>query len=239
LSSWSRSRAVRTLGEAKVGKEKEQREASDFLAYRDREGGVADFHSLRHTFITNLVNAGVMPKDAKELARHSTITLTMDRYAHVGIRDTAAAVARLSLPTSSRPTPESAVVKATGTDGGCTAYVPADVPTGGNARGRLRTDENIGGGDNDSPRTKKPLHLQGFEDDRGRSVSGEGGIRTLCEIHDESAVSALPGAESGASAVADLNIAPELAALIDAWPRLPDPIKAGILALVRAANPGR
>ncbi|MBX9581986.1 MAG: hypothetical protein K2X87_16905 [Gemmataceae bacterium] len=42
--------------------------------------------------------AVVAPKDAKELARHSSITLTMDRYAHVGIRDTAAAVARLTLP---------------------------------------------------------------------------------------------------------------------------------------------
>jgi integrase len=55
---------------------------------------VADFHALRHTFITELVRAGVAPKGAKKLARHSTITLTMDCYARVGIRDTAAAVAR-------------------------------------------------------------------------------------------------------------------------------------------------
>src|SRR5262249_13411612 len=42
----------------------------------------ADFHSLRHTFITNLANGGVHPKTAQTLARHSTITLTMDRYSH-------------------------------------------------------------------------------------------------------------------------------------------------------------
>jgi integrase/recombinase XerD len=60
---------------------------------------VADFHALRHTFITNLVKAGVQPKDAKELARHSTSTLTMDRYAHVGVRDTAAALSKLTLQT--------------------------------------------------------------------------------------------------------------------------------------------
>lgn len=59
--------------------------ATDVLTYHSREGGVTDFHSLRHTFISNLVNAGVAPKDAKELARHSTITLTMDRYAHVNL----------------------------------------------------------------------------------------------------------------------------------------------------------
>ena len=61
------------------------------IAYTDEQDRVADFHALRHTFVTNLVNAGMMPKDTKQLARHSTITLTMDRYAHVGIRDTAAA----------------------------------------------------------------------------------------------------------------------------------------------------
>ena len=37
-----------------------------------------------------------MRKTQKELARHSTITLTMDRYAHVGLRDTASALAKVS-----------------------------------------------------------------------------------------------------------------------------------------------
>lgn len=39
--------------------------------------------------------AVVAPKDAKELARHSSITLTMDRYAHIGLTETAAAVGLL------------------------------------------------------------------------------------------------------------------------------------------------
>ena len=63
------------IAEARTHAEKQQREASDFLAYRDAQGRVADFHALRHTFITELVKAGVAPKDAKELARHSTIRL--------------------------------------------------------------------------------------------------------------------------------------------------------------------
>lgn len=44
--------------------------------------GQCDFHSLRHCFITNLARAGVHPSDAMVLARHSTITLTMDYYTH-------------------------------------------------------------------------------------------------------------------------------------------------------------
>ncbi len=59
------------------------RSESDFLQYRDASGKVADFHALRHTFISNLVAGGVHPKTAQALARHSTITLTMDRYAHL------------------------------------------------------------------------------------------------------------------------------------------------------------
>ena len=91
------------IAEAGTPGEKDRRAASDFLTYRTRGGEVADFHALRHTFVTNLVAAGVMPKEAKELARHSTITLTMDRYAHVGVRDTAAAVAKLTLPAARTP----------------------------------------------------------------------------------------------------------------------------------------
>lgn len=52
------------------------------ITYKTEEG-TADFHSLRHSFITNLSRAGIHPSDAMVLARHSTITLTMDYYTHV------------------------------------------------------------------------------------------------------------------------------------------------------------
>ncbi|MBA2117327.1 tyrosine-type recombinase/integrase [Bremerella alba] len=53
------------------------------IDYVDASGRYADFHSLRHTFISSLAKNGVHPSKAKELARHSTITLTMDVYSHV------------------------------------------------------------------------------------------------------------------------------------------------------------
>ncbi len=90
------------IGEVGTDEERDAREQSDFLAYEDAAGGKADFHALRHKFITELVKAGVQPKDAKELARHSTITLTMDRYAHVTLKDTAAAVSKLTGPMAGR-----------------------------------------------------------------------------------------------------------------------------------------
>ena len=127
------------IGEASSDRERDERTVSDFLTYRDSAGRVADFHSLRHRFITELVKAGVHPKDAKELARHSTITLTMDRYAHVGLRDTAAALSKLKL-VSPATSPESIGLRATGTNGG--SNLPPNLPPAcGESWGKSSNDE--------------------------------------------------------------------------------------------------
>lgn len=52
------------------------------------------FHSLRHTYISRLVMAGVDIRTVQELAGHRTITMTM-RYAHLGPEHKKRAVARL------------------------------------------------------------------------------------------------------------------------------------------------
>ena len=46
----------------------------------ETEAGRVDFHSLRVTFITALARGDVHPKKAQELARHSSINLTMQVY---------------------------------------------------------------------------------------------------------------------------------------------------------------
>jgi len=74
---------------------------------------VADFHALRHTFITRLARSGVAPAVAKSLARHSTITLTMDHYTHTFIEDERSALARLPGIVPTMPTP--AATRSTGT----------------------------------------------------------------------------------------------------------------------------
>lgn len=76
--------------------ERDEREDSgDYLRDKDRPGRVADFHSLRHGFISYLVTANVPPKVAQTLARHSTITLTMDRYTQLGVVHLVNALRRL------------------------------------------------------------------------------------------------------------------------------------------------
>ncbi len=63
----------------------------------------ADFHGLRHTYISLMERAGVGMNDAKELARHSTIILTKDRYTHADGAGLAAAVNKLALPGAAAP----------------------------------------------------------------------------------------------------------------------------------------
>jgi len=87
------------------------------LAKIRRTDGALDFHALRHTFITNLIQGGANPRTAQTLARHSTITLTMDRYAHVALADTSKALAALPALPLANSAPNEAAVAATGTHG--------------------------------------------------------------------------------------------------------------------------
>ena len=40
------------------------------------------FHTLRHTYTTNLLSNGAQPKDVQELLGHSDVSTTMNFYAH-------------------------------------------------------------------------------------------------------------------------------------------------------------
>src|SRR5690606_37973464 len=67
------------------------------VAYKTAEG-VADFHAAgRHTHITELLRNGASLPEAKELARHSDVNMTM-RYTHIGIHDQARALRGLQVP---------------------------------------------------------------------------------------------------------------------------------------------
>jgi integrase len=88
----------------------------------------ADFHSLRHSYLTLGGRAGIDLRTLQELAGHSTPVLTA-RYSHRRLYDLAGAVEKLPsfLPTGEGTT-EPAQMTATGTDGegfGCTLVAHA------------------------------------------------------------------------------------------------------------------
>jgi hypothetical protein len=86
----------------------------------------ADFHSLRHTYLTMLGRHGVDLRTAQELAGHSTPLLTA-RYSHRRLYDLQGAVEKLpTLVPTSEPNSEPNTVKLrrTGTDDGLVAVHP-------------------------------------------------------------------------------------------------------------------
>lgn len=108
---WRSAEAIR---EDLKAAELPDREGDDAkIPYADAEGRVADFHALRHGYVSALAAGGVAPKVAQALARHSTITLTLDRYTHLRPTDERDALHRLP----SLDAPNKSSLRATGTDG--------------------------------------------------------------------------------------------------------------------------
>ncbi len=89
----------------------------------DARGHIACVHGLRHSFATSLARAGVAPKVAQTLLRHSDVNLTLSVYSHCEMSDMASSLE--SLP-SYRST-------ATICEQSNLALPPILPPTGGNS----------------------------------------------------------------------------------------------------------
>ncbi len=75
--------------------ERIERTESDFLRPINSEGERIDFHALRHTTATWLIQSGADIKTVQTIMRHSDIKLTIDRYGHLFPGAEADAVSRL------------------------------------------------------------------------------------------------------------------------------------------------
>jgi hypothetical protein len=150
-----------------------QRERSTFLCERDEAGRVFDFHSLRHTFLTNLARSGVHPRIMQSMARHSDPKLTLGRYTHTEIGEQGDALALLPDLSSAF----SDIQSATGTDGDsvlarCLAFSSAEschsVPSSAAQehddvnRAETEISRESSGNPGDS-RVEKGVRLTGFE----------------------------------------------------------------------------
>jgi integrase len=66
----------------------------------DEEGREADLHSLRVSLGTQLAREGVAPQVAQRIMRHADYRTTLKHYTSLGLSDDAAALARISGPSS-------------------------------------------------------------------------------------------------------------------------------------------
>lgn len=194
------------------------------VAYVDEAGGVADFHALRHTFITNLARSGVHPKKAQILARHSTIDLTMNFYTHVTLSDAAEALDMLPQPAPEKKTS----LRATGTLGKLPARTSGDAPVTVKASSQAENWQpkrrSLESGQLDEP-IATPSQPTSYE----KIGSGGHGTRThnrlpgttfpVCETGSNSSAKIATSA-TGDSLVTSPPVAELRAKLIDALPRL-------------------
>ena len=126
----------------------------------------ADFHALRHTYLTMLGRNGVDLRTAQELAGHSTPLLTA-RYSHRRLYDLTAAVEKLPnlVPTTDRNDGE-IPLRMTGTEGASAAksVVPGAVPdavTGGIGPHRTAPMYTFGIVGGTSELSTQPLEMTG------------------------------------------------------------------------------
>jgi integrase/recombinase XerC len=146
----------------------------------------ADFHALRHSYLTLLGRGGVDLRTAQELAGHSTPTLTA-RYSHRRLYDLAGAVEKLPslLPTGGKES-EAARLRATGTDGASGCSVLAR--TAGSQRHQQVTTGIVKGVNNEGAAFPQPLAASsnGTSSHRQSSVKAVGlepttnGLKVRC-----------------------------------------------------------
>jgi len=117
------------------------------VPYRDDSGRVADFHSLRATFASMLLRAGVDVRTAKELMRHSSIVLTADVYACTFRGALGDAVKRL--PDLTDPEPQT--TRMTGTY--ATTSMPVSMPVFGARSGYSVPSGSLGAVGHDDAQT--------------------------------------------------------------------------------------
>jgi hypothetical protein len=242
----------RWLKESQTDAERAERERSDFLTYQDADGRIVDFHgATRHGYISAIVAGGCSVKTAQELARHSTPVLTIGRYSHARLHDLRGAVESLpSLqPHDENSGPNRLAEQATGTDG-----KPVDEIRGQmrGQYGRETPQEVAKDGASEPPRNadaacRKVLPINTLDDKRRKPAKVvRGGVEppTLgFSVTEQTAkssgnrpISRSAGADAGAVETKNAHADPDLQAIIDAWPSLPEAIRAGILAVAKAAG---
>jgi integrase len=134
----------------------------------------ADFHALRHSYLTLGGRSGIDLRTLQELAGHSTPLLTA-RYSHRRLHDLAGAVEKL--PRLLPDDPPAEALRATGTDGAarfhtsevgsvCTGFVQTNDP----GRDSLRLGESVTEGGRENQIGPNPLVLQGVEANQDRVI---------------------------------------------------------------------
>ncbi len=144
----------------------------------------ADFHALRHTYLTLGGRSGIDLRTLQELAGHSTPLLTA-RYSHRRLYDLAGAVGMLPnlVPPTKKPHVAEIPLRMTGTDGASGA-VPGAV-TGGAGRHSVAPMCTLGVFGGSSADTPEPLEMTGAGAQKHRPAPTRIKLPGMDSNHDE------------------------------------------------------
>jgi hypothetical protein len=230
-------------------------EAAD-LPTEDRAGNPICFHSLRNSYITFLANSNTPAKVVQQLARHSSINLTMNTYARVAAYNEQTAIE--SLPKLTDKEKNQQQQRATGTTGksenfSYTKSYTKVAPDGD----YLRTTANIETENKAiTPEAKNPANDSKnavFNTTRGANpVMGRGGLEPpthgfsvrcrkntnadKANTYEQSNTAQIPNltTQRAPKQLKEQHIDPDLRQVITAWAGLAEHIKQTILTLTRS-----
>lgn len=219
------------------------------IPYRDAGGLVFDFHSLRCEMATLADAAGITPRVVQKMMRHSTLELT-GRYTRPRAVDIEAAAGKLPSLRPDGPAPEAMAM--TGTDPGpvllhatgnaTTVDVDGCKSNGGNMFAVLaqRTSNPKVVGSNPTGRAR--LTMSHDETSRAETACFPRVSATSTQEHTSRSSSrqeTRQDTESHQTATKSATIEtprePGLAIVAEAWDRLPEAVRAGIVAMVKAS----
>jgi len=206
--------------------------------------GLADFHSLRVSFISHLVASGASVKVCQELARHSSPVLTFQAYARAGEGEKIAALsalrplAALPGPAADRSADQSADVLPAVADGGKASQDDGlDNPA---VAGVLCVSD----GTACAPVASRADNSERWLSGRKRRIANPSWeIRKDCPTNDfqnADPTGTTPGttspAQDGYLALLSGSFAPDLAKVVTAWPSLSPEARRIVLALCADAD---
>jgi hypothetical protein len=213
-----------------------------------------DFHALRGSYISHLVSSGASVKACQVLARHSTPSLTIGIYAKASLHDIKGAVEALPDLTA-RPALKPEATAATGTDGRpISKRFALHLPYSGDMKGRDEPD-SCAITQSDKPTMMMGLTAENTGSDGTMQVDSEY-RRWESNPHGRSRPEDLKSSGpddvkaspvDGSLSINDRfalplpygtpELPPDLATVVAAWPELPEALRAGIVAMVKAATP--
>lgn len=204
----------------------------------------ADFHALRHSFITNVVNSGVNVKLAQTLARHSTVQLTLGRYTHVGLHDGAAAVD--ALPKLLPEMPGREALRATGTDGAqlgqknlasCLSFSERFQATGVDSGGRDTEKATCEQATENTGKTRDLLEKTHYaRRDSNPQPTVPKTVATDAQPVATTIVAENPQTDLTFCLALLAKKSADLALVVERWDAVPEAIRAGIVAMVKAGD---